>query len=210
MGSLDDNNVYVYDENDPISPLPTFMNLGQASVSAAIGEIRDHSLIMPVANAAERDAYEAQMRSEGRAPTPASPLYVDRADTGAVEKHNGSGWKRFVDNTLEQYQLVNTDPLWFFNNIALKKNGWVTVRIRSSRRDAAWNGSRARFWTSMPARFRPPGHHIQFPVFVHVRNDWFRSALFTIEPDGTGYLEGTLVGAGNWIYGTATWPTAGD
>lgn len=38
-GALDANGVYQYGEDDPVSPLSDYMNLGQSSVSARIGEL---------------------------------------------------------------------------------------------------------------------------------------------------------------------------
>jgi hypothetical protein len=38
-GSIDANGVYIYAEDDPISPFSDFMNLGQESVSDAIGDV---------------------------------------------------------------------------------------------------------------------------------------------------------------------------
>src|SRR5690625_1004136 len=44
--------------------------------------------IVPVANATERNAI-----ADAFNPTPDRPLYVDRADTGTLERNNGSGWE---------------------------------------------------------------------------------------------------------------------
>src|SRR5690625_1543834 len=44
--------------------------------------------IVPVANVTERNAIANAFN-----PTPDRPLYVDRADTGTLERNNGSGWE---------------------------------------------------------------------------------------------------------------------
>lgn len=93
MGSLDENNVYVYDETDQISPLHAYINLGMASVSEALTDIKAHSLIKPVATAAERDAYAKAMTDAGNPPTPEHPLYVDRYDEWVLEANRGDGWE---------------------------------------------------------------------------------------------------------------------
>lgn len=182
------------------------MNLGTATVSSAIADLNGHALIMPVANQTARAAYEQEMRDKGRPPSPSNPLYVDRADTGAVERNRGAGWVRFVDNTLQTHTPVNNDPLWRFANIIYKKNGMVTARIRANRLQSAWNGQRAEFWPNLPTAFRPPAEMF-FPVFVHHRTDQYRSAMFRIETDGAGALQGTMVGAGNAVSGVMTWPS---
>lgn len=40
MGTLDSNGVWRYDNNDSVTPLATFMNLGQISISDALAELR--------------------------------------------------------------------------------------------------------------------------------------------------------------------------
>ena len=39
MGTLDSNGVYIYDTTDAVSPLHTLLNVGQQSVSDALGEV---------------------------------------------------------------------------------------------------------------------------------------------------------------------------
>lgn len=41
MGALDANGVWIYDDNDQVIPLATYENLGQISVSNALGDLRD-------------------------------------------------------------------------------------------------------------------------------------------------------------------------
>lgn len=50
--------------------------------------------IVPVANSTDRDAVYDDMVSEGRAPSVSNPLFVWRADTDTIERHNGTGWLR--------------------------------------------------------------------------------------------------------------------
>lgn len=41
MGTLDANGVWQYDDNDHMIPMSAYMNLGQASISAALEDLRD-------------------------------------------------------------------------------------------------------------------------------------------------------------------------
>jgi hypothetical protein len=41
MGTIDDNGIYFYEATDAVSPLHTLLNVGQASVSSAIGNVSD-------------------------------------------------------------------------------------------------------------------------------------------------------------------------
>lgn len=208
MGALDDNGIYVYDENDRPSPLHTLLNLGQASVSATVGDIMGHALIKPVANDAERNAYEQAMRSAGYAPTPATPLYVDVATSGIIYRHRGAGWEQIHAPGVETYVPTNSDAGWTFLNRIFLKNGMATARIRTRRLGPAWSNSSAQFWGALPSRFRPPETLFQ-PVYVHLRQDVYRSALFVINENGSGALQSATIGTNNWINATITWPTAG-
>src|SRR5690625_7401937 len=107
MGSLDDNGIYIYDETDQISPIHTYSNLGQASTSAAIEYLHEHTLIMPVANAAERNAYASDMGAAGRPASLARRLWVEGQDTGAVERNHDVGWQRMSGYTVETYVCDN-------------------------------------------------------------------------------------------------------
>lgn len=51
---------------------------------------RSATVIVPVANRAEADAIASSFN-----PSPSKPLYVDRADTGALERNSGNGWVRY-------------------------------------------------------------------------------------------------------------------
>lgn len=92
MGSINSAGVYVYDETDQISPIHSLLNLGMDSVSDALDLINAHSLIMPVASQAERDAYTQRMIDAGLPPSPTNVLRVDRTDLDRTERNDGSGW----------------------------------------------------------------------------------------------------------------------
>lgn len=205
MGTLDDNGIYVYDENDRPAPLHTTLNLGMASVSATVADLTAHSLIKPVANVAERNAYEDEMRAIGRPPTPEAPLWVETANNGVVHRHRGAGWEQVFVPHIEKYVPTNSDPLWQFNNALFLKNGYVTAKVRTKRLGGAWSANSAMFWGALPERFRPPEALYQ-TVYVHLRRDVYRSALFIIGADGSGSLQSATISKGNWINATLTWP----
>lgn len=205
MGTLDDNGIYIYDENDNPSPLQTLLNLGQASISAAFADLYGHSLIKPVADVAERNAYADEMRAIGRPPTPQRPLWAETANNGVVHRNRGSGWEQVFVPHIEKYVPTNRDPLWDFNNALFLKNGYVTAKVRTKRLGGAWSATSANFWGSVPERFRPPETLFQ-TVYVHLRRDVYRSALFVIGADGSGSLQSATVGNGNWVNATLTWP----
>lgn len=205
MGSLDNNGIYIYDETDQISPIHTYSNLGQASTSAAIEYLHEHTLIMPVANAAERNAYAADMAAAGRPASLARPLWVERADTGAVERNRGAGWHRMIDNALETYSPPNSDPGWQFENALWKKNGWVTCRVRTKRLNSAWSGN-GTLWGPLPTRFRPPSFQVA-PMLVYIRNDYHRAGLLTIHSNGSAVMNNARVNRNNWVNASLTWPT---
>lgn len=92
MGSINSAGVYVYDETDQVSPLHTLLNLGMDSVSESLDLITAHSLIMPVASQAERDAYQQRMIDAGMPPSVTNVLRVDRTDLDRVERNDGTGW----------------------------------------------------------------------------------------------------------------------
>ena len=205
MGTLDNNGIYIYDENDRPAPLHTLLNLGQAAQSAAIGDITGHSLIMPVADVAERNAYGDDMAAAGRPASPERPLWAETANNGVVHRNRGAGWEQVYVPHIEKYVPPNTSTAWEFSNALYLKNGHVTARIRTLRTGGPWSGSSAKFWDALPERFRPP-EFLHQPVFVHNRRDAYRTALFTISPDGSGRLRGTTIGRGNWVNATITWP----
>lgn len=205
MGTLDNNGIYIYDENDRPAPLHTALNLGQAAQSAAIADITGHSLMMPVANAAERDAYGQDMAAAGRPASPERPLWAETANNGVVHRNRGAGWEQVYVPHIEKFVPTNSDPLWTFSNALFLKNGYVTAKIRTKRLGGPWSASSATFWGPLPERFRPPETLFQ-SVYVHLRRDVYRSALFVISPDGSGNLRSATIGQDNWINATITWP----
>src|SRR5690625_7954172 len=110
---------------------------------------------MPVANAAERNAYASDMAAAGRPASLARPLWVERQDTGAVERNRGAEWHRMIDNTLETYALPNPDHRWRFENYLLLKNGRVTATSRTKRLGPSWSGQSGQCWGPLPSRDRP-------------------------------------------------------
>lgn len=208
MGSLDDNGIYVYDENDRPAPLHTLLNLGQASTSAAVSDLRSNAVIKNVANITERNAYEQDMRDAGYPPTTERPLYVDRADNGALERNRGTGWETMVDNTLLSSAMNNPSTAWTRDNRFFKKNGWVQMRLRQRRDGPAWDGT-ATLTDSMhliPARFRPSEFVVDVG-FVHHRNDVYRTVLITVQPDGRITANNLRIATGNWLNANIVWPT---
>lgn len=206
MGSLDANGVYIFDTTDKVAPLHTTLNLGQASVSASVADIHRHSLILPVANTAERDAYEADMRAAGNPPTQAAPLWVEVADSGDVYRNRGAGWKQLIDESMEEFVPTNSDPAWVFNNKLYMRNGVVVAKIAAKRTGPAWSGNGA-LWQSLPPRFRPLDD-MHVAAFVHKRNDIHKATMCTIFADDGGcQITNTTVATGNWVRATITWLT---
>lgn len=95
MGAVDINGIYQYDQNDSVSPIHTFENLGQASIS-----LRVRAVPYLVADVAARNALVS-----GRTINAANPLLVWRgnADTGLNLEYtiNGTNWNAF-----------STEPTW--------------------------------------------------------------------------------------------------
>lgn len=157
MGALDSNGIYIYSDTDNVVPLATTLNLGMSSVSAAFDSLGGDARIKPVANATERNAYEQEMRNSGYHPSPTSPLYVDRADTGALERHRGDRWREFVQPEYERYEVPTRQSSgWNYYNIIEKRNNWVLVSINMERIGNAWSGNADLILSGeMPPRFRP-------------------------------------------------------
>lgn len=77
-----------------------------------------HSIrhIVPVANTAERNALATEYN-----PTQGKPLYVDRADSGTVERNVGSGWQQI-------YPAVIPDTGWQNNAFSIGSAfSWATA-----------------------------------------------------------------------------------
>src|SRR5690625_3316861 len=207
MGSLDDNGIYVYDENDRPAPLHTLLNQGQASVSAALEHVHEHTLIMPVDNAAERDAYASDMASAGRPASTARPLWVERADTGAVERNTGDGWHRMIDNRLQDASAAmnSWDPnYWMQGSTLYKKNGWVFFQLSQQRLTTPLSGTTSGAVPIMPTAYRPH-NNTYWPAYVHRRNSYQRVVITTIFPSGVVRLTDLARAVNNWLYGTFTW-----
>lgn len=211
MGSLDENGIYIYDETDQVSPIHTYSNMGQASTSAALEYVHEHTLIMPVANAAERDAYASDMASAGRPASTARPLWVERADTGAVERNRGAGWHRMIDNSLDRHDFTGTSGGVERNSYIVKKNGWVSLTIREKRYAAAWSGDRMIIGATsgggtMPSRFRPSAN-VYTTGFIHLRNDYHKPFQIAVASNGNVMGYNMRLNTGNWYSATLTWPT---
>jgi len=208
MGSLDDNGIYIYDETDQISPIHTYSNLGQASTSAAIEYLHEHTLIMPVANAAERDAYASDMASAGRPASTARPLWVERADTGGVERNTGAGWHRMIDNRLQDASAAmnSWEPnYWMLDNTLYKKNGWVFFQLRQQRLSTPISGTSSGAVPTIPSAYRPH-RNIYGPAYIHRRNSYQRAIRATIFTSGVVRLTDLAMSVNNWVNGTFTWP----
>lgn len=96
MGTTDANGIYMYDDTDG-APTPPVLNVGQQSVSDALSSLGE---IHSVANQAERNALALS-----RTITNTSPLYVERRDTGAIERtFDGTTWVRVAGTSLSSYQ----------------------------------------------------------------------------------------------------------
>lgn len=211
MGQLDENGIYIYDEDDPIAPIHTTLNLGMASTSATISDIHSHSLIKPVANASERSAYETEMRNAGFPPSLERPLWVEMQSDGAVYRNRGAGWHRMIDNSLDRHNFTGTSGGVERDSYVIKKNGWVSLVIREKRFAANWSGDREIMGPNsgggvIPARFRPTSN--VFGVgFVYLRNDIHKPFSIIVFPNGTVMGYDMRLQTGNWYSATISWPT---
>lgn len=211
MGSLDNNGIYIYDETDQVSPIHTFENLGQASVSQAIDDIHQHTLIMPVANVTERTAYENEMRSAGRPPSQARPLWVEMASDGTVYRNLGTGWRKLIDDYFDRYNFTGTSGgVERAYTYVIKKGGWVQLNINEKRTAAEWTGDRQIIGPEsgagqMPARFRP-AVGTSTVGFVHRRDDHHRPFLIMVGPDGVVHGYNMVLQSGNWYRASVVWP----
>lgn len=72
--------------DDPLAPHTDMRRLAESA-----------SVIVPVANRAEADAILSALQSQG-VDLSERPLYVDRRDTGTLERNNGNGWVGAIED----------------------------------------------------------------------------------------------------------------
>lgn len=104
MGTVDNNGVYKYTEDDTVNGWAPYMNLGMNSVSNALSDAR-HRLVYTASSQADANSKLAELKTSGINPTASSPVFFWLTDTSNLWVNNGVTWIRGWDPSMVSSDL---------------------------------------------------------------------------------------------------------
>lgn len=120
----------------PVTPLEAVFN--------NLGKSLNGRIIVPVPNAAAAAQLLVDLAAEGYTPSAADPVYIDRSDTGTLERNAGNGWQvvygaererrgttTFAANTIASGSFTNNGGVVTFDKAFPATPSWITAKIRN-------------------------------------------------------------------------------
>lgn len=129
MGSVDNNGIWKYDEDDAINGWSPYMNLGMNSVSKAVTTLRQNS-VPNATSLSDANTKVAALKAQGLTPSTSNPFLFMRTDTKTIWSYDNSTWKELyvsdsnwkghggsiasgfsIDSPI-QYRIINDIVYW--------------------------------------------------------------------------------------------------
>lgn len=172
-----------------------------ATRAAIIDMIRSSSQIVSVAGETERNQVLAAWEDATGAPVgPLNPCWVDRADTGALERNRGNGWESYSPDVDSGSRTLTPGQGWGASSSWVRRVGdTVTIKVAQVRGTRASGDA----WVTLGAGFRPPA-----VLWVNLVSSTYEACAATVATSGLINLYWpTAVGSSHEIRGTITFVT---